>query len=126
MYFEPSLAEIQSSAVVTDPNGEKSRLPLLQAAIDASATSIGSAALHLRAGVKDVFMQWLGLQRPDLLATYEELYGKGAYAPKAERERLSALTRGHGQANRFRLAAPRPPRRAAGAKEDRPAQQSLF
>jgi len=33
MYFEPSLAEIQSSAVVTDPNGEKSRLPLLQAAI---------------------------------------------------------------------------------------------
>jgi hypothetical protein len=33
IYFEPSLAETQSSAVVTGPNGEKSRLPILQAAM---------------------------------------------------------------------------------------------
>jgi hypothetical protein len=33
MCFEPSLAETQSSAVVTGPNGRKSRLPMLQAAM---------------------------------------------------------------------------------------------
>lgn len=78
--------------------------PLLQAAIEAGATSIGGLALHLRPGVKEVFMDWLRSKRPDLVERYEELYRKGAYAPKAERERLSALVRGRGPTSGFRLS----------------------
>jgi DNA repair photolyase len=67
--------------------------PLVQGAIDAGARSIGSAALHLRGGVKQVFMDWLGDQRPELVARYRELYARGAYAPREERERLAGLVR---------------------------------
>jgi DNA repair photolyase len=101
--------------------------PLLQAGTDAGATSIGGLALHLRAGVKEVFMEWLHAKRPDLVERYEGLYEKGAYAPKAERERLSALARGRTRRSRFRLTppssqapTPAPPRPA------NPAQQALF
>ena len=38
-------------------------------------------------------MDWLRSYRPDLVPRYEELYARGAYAPKAERERLSRLVR---------------------------------
>jgi hypothetical protein len=34
MYFEPSLAEIQSSALVIGSTGKTSRLPILQASVD--------------------------------------------------------------------------------------------
>ena len=63
--------------------------PLIDAAVEAGATSIGGVALHLRGEVRDVFMGWLQGQRPDLLERYEDLYRRGAYAPQAERERLS-------------------------------------
>ncbi len=65
--------------------------PLLQGAIDAGARSIGGMALHLRGEVKDVFMEWLRAQRPDLVERYEALYRRGAYAPREERERLAGL-----------------------------------
>jgi DNA repair photolyase len=67
--------------------------PLLEAAVEAGATSIGGIALHLRGEVKGQFMQWLTEQRPDLLAHYEQLYRRGAYAPAAERKRLAAMVR---------------------------------
>ena len=38
-------------------------------------------------------MDWLRSYRPDLVPRYERLYARGAYAPKAERDRLSALAR---------------------------------
>jgi DNA repair photolyase len=112
--------------------------PLLQAAVEAGATSIGGVALHLRAGVKEVFMGWLQAQRPDLVERYEELYLRGAYAPKSERERLSALVRGRGRGPRrgsrrgrgrmagIQAAAPLPAEKAGGASTDEPSQQSLF
>jgi DNA repair photolyase len=67
--------------------------PLLQGAIDAGARSISGVALHLRGEVKDVFMEWLREQRPDLVGRYEELYRRGAYAPREERARLAGLVR---------------------------------
>jgi DNA repair photolyase len=67
--------------------------PLLEMATAAGATSIGGLALHLRGEVRDVFMDWLRVQRPDLIPRYEELYRRGAYAPREERERLSNLVR---------------------------------
>ncbi len=67
--------------------------PLLQGALDAGAQSIGGVALHLRGEVRDVFMQWLQTRRPELVGRYQELYRRGAYAPREERERLAGLVR---------------------------------
>jgi DNA repair photolyase len=102
--------------------------PLLQGAIDAGATSIGGVALHLRGEVKDIFMDWLRSQRPDLLERYEELYRRGAYAPKQERERLSQLVRrGAPSARGFRRLQPetRPPV-AEQTRHEQSHQQALF
>src|SRR5271170_415383 len=81
--------------------------PLLEAATRAGATSIGGVALHLRGEVKGIFMDWLRSQRPDLVERYEELYSRGAYAPKEERERLARLVRrGPGRARGFTRTRP--------------------
>ena len=69
---------------------------ILQAAADAGATGVSGIALHLRGEVRGVFMDWLRSYRPDLVERYEELYRRGAYAPKDERERLGALLRATG------------------------------
>jgi len=112
--------------------------PILELAAANGATGAGGIALHLRPGVREVFMDWLRSQRPDLVPRYEQLYARGSYAPKAEREQiagvLAAARRKHPlrgtQAGAFRrnarspaLDAPapqRPPRGAAAA------QQALF
>jgi DNA repair photolyase len=67
--------------------------PLLEAAEEAGAASIGGIALHLRGEVRQVFMDWLSVKRPDLVERYEELYRRSAYAPRAEQERLSGMVR---------------------------------
>lgn len=79
--------------------------PLLEAAAAAGATGIGGIALHLRGDVKRIFMDWLRDHRPDLVALYEEIYARGAYAPPAERRRMAALLRQPGlpPPSRFRL-----------------------
>ncbi|HYP48253.1 MAG TPA: radical SAM protein [Thermoleophilaceae bacterium] len=66
---------------------------ILEGCAEAGAVSIGGICLHLRADVRGVFMDWLRSYRPDLVAQYEKLYERGAYAPKAERERLAGLVR---------------------------------
>ena len=68
---------------------------LLDLAGEAGATSIGGVALHLRGEVRQVFMDWMRSERPDLVPRYEDLYKRGAYAPLQERRRLSRLVR-HG------------------------------
>jgi DNA repair photolyase len=67
---------------------------ILQMAADAGATGIGGIALHLRGEVRGVFMEWLRSYRPDLVPRYEELYARGAYAPREEQRRLSGLLHG--------------------------------
>jgi DNA repair photolyase len=66
---------------------------ILELCADAGAVNIGGICLHLRGEVRDIFMDWLRSQRPDLVPRYERLYARGAYAPKAERDRLAALIR---------------------------------
>ncbi|MEA2209111.1 MAG: hypothetical protein QOF54_1588 [Solirubrobacteraceae bacterium] len=75
---------------------------LLDAATEAGATSIGGIGLHLRGEVRHVFMGWLREQRPDLVPRYEELYRRGAYAPREERERLTRMVRRAGTPSGFR------------------------
>lgn len=96
--------------------------PLLQGAIDAGARSIGGVALHLRNGVKDVFMEWLRTQRPELVERYEELYRRGAYAPAEERKRLAGLVRGRGAPSRFNRGSV-PPVASSTVAEEPPARQ---
>ena len=67
---------------------------ILERAHAAGATGVAGVALHLRGETRDVFMDWLRTARPDLVERYERLYARGAYAPRAERERLQARVRG--------------------------------
>ena len=53
--------------------------------------------LHLRGEVRQIFFEWLKSYRPDLVPRYEELYARGAYVGKAERERIQGLLRPAGR-----------------------------
>jgi DNA repair photolyase len=100
--------------------------PLLEGAVEAGATSIGGVALHLRGEVRDIFMDWLRIQRPDLVERYQELYRRGANAPREERRRLAGLVSGYGAESRFRRPSGPPEKRAVPSVEPAASQQSLF
>jgi DNA repair photolyase len=93
--------------------------PLLQGAIDAGARSIGGVALHLRNDVRDLFMDWLRSQRPELVGRYEDLYARGAYAPADERKRLAGLVRVRGS-TQSRFARDSTPSATSSATTDEP------
>ncbi len=96
---------------------------------EAGATFVNGIALHLRPGVKEVFMSWLGAARPDLVSRYEDLYEGRAYAPAAEKSRLAKLVRPAGKSADPRYRRPRErARRAAEAQDEAQTgeQQSLF
>jgi DNA repair photolyase len=66
---------------------------ILELADEAGAAYVTGIALHLRRGVRQVFMDWLRTERPDLVPSYERLYRRGAYAPPSERARLCGMVR---------------------------------
>ncbi len=108
---------------------------ILELAGEAGARSITPIALHLRPGVRAVFMDWLEGARPDLVGRYAELYGRGSYAPREERSRLAGLVRrpaSRAGSGRFRGHRPDPapaPRRPPSQRPRDPApsrQESLF
>jgi DNA repair photolyase len=68
--------------------------PILELASEAGAAYISGIALHLRGDVRDLWFEWLREHRPDLIPRYEQLYRRGAYAPKEEQERLTQLVKG--------------------------------
>jgi DNA repair photolyase len=67
---------------------------ILDLCAEAGAVHVSGICLHLRGAVRDVFMGWLRSARPDLVDRYEDLYARGAYAPAAERKRISGLLSG--------------------------------
>ncbi len=82
----------------------------------AGATSVSAIVLHLRPGAREWFFGWLRDHHPELVAPYERLYGRGAYAPKDYRRRISrkvtelAARHGIGGDRNVRdLPAPPPP-----------------
>jgi DNA repair photolyase len=104
---------------------------ILTLCAEAGAVNIGGIPLHLRGEVCAIFMDWLRSYRPDLVPRYEELYARGAYVGKAERERIQALVR------RGRPGRSTPSTRNAGPDRDpitmparrpprEPAQTKLF
>jgi DNA repair photolyase len=67
---------------------------ILRLAHEAGADYVTGIALHLRADVRELFFDWLRDHRPELVPRYERLYRRGAYAPPAERARLTELLKG--------------------------------
>jgi DNA repair photolyase len=98
---------------------------ILELCAEAGAVSIGGICLHLRGEVRGVFMDWLRSYRPDLVPRYEELYARGAYAPKEERDRLSSVVR---RGRRFLPPDPAPGRGRTPAEPAPPRheQATLF
>jgi DNA repair photolyase len=66
---------------------------ILELCGEAGAVSIGGIPLHLRGEVRDIFFEWLRSYRPDLVPRYEQLYARGAYVGREERERIQGLLR---------------------------------
>jgi DNA repair photolyase len=104
---------------------------IVSLAEEAGATFVNGIALHLRPGVKEVFMSWLSAARPDLVPRYEDLYRDRAYAPNTERNRIAGLVRSpnRSQDPRYRRRDELAARRSARAERDEepaPAQTTLF
>ena len=76
----------------------------------AGATHVTPIVLHLRPGTREWFFAWLRAQHPELVDRYLDLYGHGAYAPKAYQNRIAGQVREladkHGVGRPRRAAAP--------------------
>jgi DNA repair photolyase len=104
---------------------------IIALATEAGAVSIGGQTLFLRGAVRQIFFDWLRAQRPDLIERYERLYARGAYVPRAERDRIEATVRRarpRTQPGRFRRQAEQAVR--SSRNEPQPpalsAQEALF
>jgi DNA repair photolyase len=75
---------------------------IVRLATEAGADYITGIALHLRRGVREVFMEWLAEYRPELVEQYERLYRRGAYMAPEERRRLAQMLQGPSQTARER------------------------
>jgi DNA repair photolyase len=62
---------------------------VIRAAFDAGATHVSPILLHLRPGVKEVYMRWLEDNYPDLVARYMSMYDRRSYAREADRNALT-------------------------------------
>jgi DNA repair photolyase len=101
---------------------------IVERARAAGARNVTPVALHLRPGVREVFMDWLGQTHSDLLEGYAALYARSAYLPAAERKRLHALVRPERRRGMSveRFARPRADSGGDRVVERPPAQPSLF
>jgi DNA repair photolyase len=104
---------------------------VIDAALDAGATHVSPLLLHLRPKVKEVYMQWLKDNYPELVPRYASMYARSAYASGRDKDALGRtvadLTRARsGRPGRARRR--RPERRASHLREPRPVaeQPSLF
>ncbi len=59
----------------------------------AGAGHVMPIVLHLRPGTREWFFSWLRAQHPGLVEAYLDLYGRGAYAPKAYQNRIAGQVR---------------------------------
>ncbi len=93
----------------------------------AGANGVTVFGLHLRGSTRGWFMSWLARSHPELVATYRQLYRRGAYLPPSYREmlheRVTPLVAKHGLApdRRSFRTAEAPAALTAGA-----AQPTLF
>ena len=62
---------------------------VIEAALDAGATHVSPILLHLRPGVKEVYMRWLEDNYPDLVPRYKAMYST-PYASPSDRKSFGA------------------------------------
>ncbi len=90
---------------------------VVSACVEAGASYVTPILLHLRPGVREIYMEWLEKERPDLIPMHQAMYRR-AYPPQADRDRLTAtvadLVRQAGGIERWR---PRPTRPKAWRPE---------
>ena len=76
-------------------DGDEQLRATVKAAVEAGATGISGLMLHLRPGVRDHYLNWLGKAFPELVGEYERRYAGGrSYLPNAEQRALSAKIAG--------------------------------
>ncbi len=90
---------------------------IVELAREAGADYIVGIALHLRGEVKGLWFEWLLEHRPDLIPRYQQLYRRGAYMPKDERERLAGMVLGPDLAPGRRMRGTTVPRRVQPTAE---------
>ncbi|HET7483306.1 MAG TPA: radical SAM protein, partial [Actinomycetota bacterium] len=66
---------------------------VVEASLDAGATHVSPILLHLRPRVKEVYMEWLEDNYPDLVPRYQTMYRKSAYAGQDEQDELRRTVR---------------------------------
>lgn len=87
---------------------------LVKAAADAGAGDVRANPLRLCDGARELYLDWLRGARPSLAPLYRRLYGYGAHAAAAYRDRLEAkVCEARAKAGFEERAAP--PRGAAGS-----------
>jgi DNA repair photolyase len=75
-------------------DGDEAMAETVGAIADAKATHVIPIVLHLRkGGSREWYMRWLREWHPELVPKYRELYGDGAYAPKAYQQEISEKVR---------------------------------
>ncbi|MGI8625137.1 MAG: Rv2578c family radical SAM protein [Geodermatophilaceae bacterium] len=81
---------------------------LLGEIAEAGATGCTVVPLHLRPGAREWFFAWLRRERPALVATYEQIFGRGSYVGADYRRSLASrvdpLLELHGLRRRRRVA----------------------
>jgi DNA repair photolyase len=97
---------------------------------DAGADSVTPLVLHLRPGAREWYLGWLRGARPHLVARYERLYARGAYAPReytsALAGRVKELALQYGIGTRAAAQArPRPPAVSPPAAQTEPVAEQL-
>jgi DNA repair photolyase len=66
---------------------------VVRACVEAGARSISTVLLHLRPGVKDIYLSHLAETHPHLVAETRRRYGDRAYAPRADQHALATRVR---------------------------------
>jgi DNA repair photolyase len=92
---------------------------------EAGAASVTPIVLHLRPGAREWFLRWLGEQFPELVEPYRDLYGHGAYAPRAYQERIAGQVRELATRYGVGRAGPRQARSLAPRSTGLPGPSSL-
>jgi DNA repair photolyase len=75
-------------------DGEDQLREVTRACVDAGAVSLSAVALHLRPGVREHFLGWLGTARPELVPLYRQRFRRGAYQSDDQQRRVSDLVAG--------------------------------
>jgi DNA repair photolyase len=101
---------------------------VVEAALDAGASSVSPIMLHLRPGVREEFMPWLEEHHPDLVERYQRMY-RTPYGPKTERDGIGDRVRSYAAGREpgpSRATAPRFRRRTPEGSGSVPQQLSLW